>query len=377
MSFNTTDNKKLIWSLLLESSYFKGFPASQKDMVKRVLDGVINELSQNPNIQSLDIIDKNKEVVKQMVMYRDLWVQDGTINNSNSNRINSSINEPSRIQYQPQNYQQPQNMNMNTNVTAEDLREQRSKEFNDTFNRKQAEMDKYLNVAKPSNIDFSDSAREERIGGDMERLVAEAEERRKQQMDIFLNGNGGQTKKEAENWINGGRPLKIDNDSTLPIDAQSLSPQRRQQSQQRQRPQTQPSQQRRKVHFNDDQQTNLSLAISSNDNNINNINNENNEDNDIFSKLKRKTVDYKEQQINQSNELKEVKETNGLLLKRLDMLETTVLNMQKELKQIILLMTKNNETTNVENTNVENTNIENTNIENTNVENTNDEVSES
>ena len=158
MSFNTTDNKKLIWSLLLESSYFKVFPASQKDMVKRVLDGVINELSQNPNIQSLDIIDKNKEVVKQMVMYRDLWVQDGTINNSNSNRINSSINESSRIQYQPQNYQQPQNMNMNinTNVTAEDLREQRSKDFNDTFNRKQAEMDKYLNVAKQNNIDFSD-----------------------------------------------------------------------------------------------------------------------------------------------------------------------------------------------------------------------------
>jgi hypothetical protein len=230
-------------------------------------------------------------------------------------------------------------------------------------------MEKYLNVAKPNNIDFSDSAREERIGGDMERLVAEAEERRKQQMDIFLNSNGGQTQKEAENWINGGRPLKIDNDSTLPIDAQSLSPQRRQQPTQHQRSQTQPSQQRRKVHFNDDQQTNVSLAISSNDNNINNNTEDN--DNDIFSKLKRKTVDYKEQQINQSNELKEVKETNGLLLKRLDMLETTVLNMQKELKHITLLITKNNEIINVENANVENTNDENT-----NVENTNDEVSE-
>jgi len=60
----------------------------------------------------------------------------------------------------------------------------------------------------------------------MERLVAEAEAERRRQMDgLFLEGNGGQ--KEAEEWVNGGRPLKIDDSKTLPIESQPIQPSRR------------------------------------------------------------------------------------------------------------------------------------------------------
>ena len=155
MSFNTTENKKLIWSLLLESSYFKGFPASQKDMVKRVLDSVINELGQNPSVSQMDITDKNREVVKQMVMYRDLWAQDGIINQQNPHQ------QPTHQQptHKQQQYQELPAL-FDNSVTAEDLRDQRNKQFNESFNQKQAEMNQLLNASKPQEIDFSDSAKE-------------------------------------------------------------------------------------------------------------------------------------------------------------------------------------------------------------------------
>lgn len=305
MSFNTTENKKLIWSLLLESSYFKGFPASQKDMVKRVLDSVINELGQNPSVSQMDITDKNREVVKQMVMYRDLWAQDGIINQQN--------HQQQQNQHHQQQQHQPQPLPMFDNsVTAEDLRDQRNKQFNESFNQKQAEMNQLLNASKPQEIDFSDSAKEQRIGDDMERLVAQAEAARQQQMDMLMNGNQNMQQQQAEKWINGGRPLKIDNDSKLQIESQNLVA-------------SSPSQHsQRKVHFSDD---------NSNSNNNSNI------DDDIFAKLKKKP-----NQNNQTNESNQRNENNHVeLLRRVELIEVTMSNIQKSLNKLTEIINNTNE----------------------------------
>jgi hypothetical protein len=123
---------------------------------------------------------------------------------------------------------------------------------------KQAEMEGYLNGSRPQNIDFSDNTQEQRIGGDMERLVAEAEAERRRQMDgLFTEGNGGQ--KDAEKWVNGGRPLKIDNSESLPIESQTIQ---------------QPS---RRVRFSDDRSPPRQRRPSSGEA-------------DIFAKLKRRPV---------------------------------------------------------------------------------------
>lgn len=301
MSFNTTENKKLIWSLLLESSYFKGFPASQKDMVKRVLDSVINELGQNPSVNQMDITDKNREVVKQMVMYRDLWAQDGIINQQNPHQQNPK---------QQQQYQEVPAL-FDNSVTAEDLRDQRNKQFNESFNQKQAEMNQLLNASKPQEIDFSDSAKEQRIGGDMERLVAQAEAARQQQMDMLMNGNQNMQQQQAEKWINGGRPLKIDNDSKLQIESQNLVASSS----------SQPSQ--RKVHFSDDNSNS-----NNNSNNIRNI-----DDDDIFAKLKKKP-----NQMNQSNA-----NNHAELLRRVELIEITMSNIQKSLNKLTEIINNTNE----------------------------------
>ena len=266
-SFSSVDNKRLIWSSLVESSYFKGFPPSQKDMVKRVLDSVVHEVSQSPASSGMSVSEKNREVVKQMVSYRDLWAQDGTIGQPQASAqtpIHSPShnlpphNTPSHIpsQHIPSQHTQGSPSGYVGQVTAEELREQRESAFNKSLMEKQAEMEGYLNGSRPQNIDFSDNTQEQRIGGDMERLVAEAEAERRRQMDsLFTEGNGGQ--KDAEKWVNGGRPLKIDNSETLPIESQTIQ---------------QPS---RRVRFSDDSSPPRQRRPSSGEA-------------DIFAKLKRR-----------------------------------------------------------------------------------------
>jgi hypothetical protein len=203
---------------------------------------VVHEVSQSPTTASMSVAEKNREVAKQMMSYRDLWVQDGT--------VGSPVRQGHGMGAQPGYVSQ---------VTAEEIREQREQAFNQTLRAKQEEMEGYLNGTRPQNIDFSDNTQEQRIGGDMERLVAEAEAERRRQMDALLaEGTGSHV--EAEKWVNGGRPLKIDNSETLPIESQAIPSPRR-------------------VRFSDDVQT---RAAPGQRRNVS--------DTDVFAKLKRRPV---------------------------------------------------------------------------------------
>lgn len=303
MSFNSTDNKKLIWSLLVETAYFKGFPANQKDMVKRVLDGVVHEMNMNPSLKSASTTDKNKEVVKQMMQYRDLWAQDGLIN------LNHNHFQQPQTQYQTL----PSYV---TQVTAEEIREKREQDFNNTLRQKQEEMSGFLNAGKPQEIDFSDKGIDEaRIGGDMERLVAEAEAARKRELDTLLSQTHQTTQKDVEQWINGGRPLKIDNESTLPIEAHQITP-----------PKTNMKQ--KTVRFDD----------GNNQQNIRMEANVTHDGDDFFNKLKRKPMsNTNTHTVGNSHSSFD----NDKIMKRIDNLELSISNIQTDIKQILEFVMKN------------------------------------
>lgn len=290
MLFGSTDNKRMIWSLLLDASYFKGFQASHKDMVKRVLDSVVGEMDNNPRLADVSLQDKNREVVKQMMMYRDLWVQDGTVGSERT------ANQQPMHQTQYQQLQQQQ-------VTAEDIREERDRAFQASLRSKQAEMESLLNGSRPDNIDFSDKTKEERIGGDMERLVAEAQAERQREMEQALRyGQSGRSQAEVEKWINGGRPLQIEQDSNVKLDIQTIA--------------TKPSGIVKAVRFEDDfvkSETSSSHQIE--------------QTNDIFSRLKRKQGGIREQE-------------QGNYEERLRKIEDQVSNMSKNIETILSILSK-------------------------------------
>jgi len=197
MLFESRENRFAIWDELKRLNYFSGFKASSKDEVRRLLDNAITMVAiQKPQ---LSVQDKNSEVISQMMANRDLFT-------SNERELHTT-----------------QSSELGT-ITAEGMRELREQEFSRQLGRHQAEFDSIINQGRPENIDFSDKTQEKKIGGEMESLVARAQQMRQMDLETVAKMSSNRKPDEVEKWINGGRPLKIEQDSYLPVDAQPLTP---------------------------------------------------------------------------------------------------------------------------------------------------------
>lgn len=239
MSFESLDNRAIIWTLLQEAQYFSGFPASIKDDVKRLLDNIITMVAIQKT--SLTLPEKNKEVLSQMFSNRDLFVN-------------------SEIKLERVSNSQTQNLNGRNDTTlytAEGLREIREQEFSQKLEQHKDQFDTFINQGRPDEIDFRDKVSDVKIGGDMERLIALEQERRMRDLEGVKERSDNPD--EVAKWVNGGRSLKIEHETTLPVESEKLI--------------------ERRVRFEDETKTNKQEIP------------------DIFSKLKTKPVVNQESQI--------------------------------------------------------------------------------
>jgi len=195
MLFESRDNKGAIWDELRRLNYFQGFKASSKEEVRRLLDNAITMVAiQKPQ---LSVLEKNNEVIEQMMSNRDLFVaQERNI----IQEIDSSA------------------------LTAEGMRELREQEFTKQLGKHKLEFDNLINQGRPENIDFSDKTQEQRIGGEMESLVARAQRMRDMDLESVGKNDSSSSQTEVEKWINGGRPLKIEENTNLPVESQPITP---------------------------------------------------------------------------------------------------------------------------------------------------------
>jgi hypothetical protein len=169
-----------------------------------MFDNAITNIALNQT--SLPLNDKNNAVIKTMFANRDLFINQDNDGPMGMNDSSISYREPSRSNTEPI-------------FTAEGLRENREREFNAQLGRHQTEFQTLMSRDTPSDIDFRDDVKEDKIGGDMERLIADAEARRRRDLEAIGLPPAGQNLAETEKWINGGRPLKIDMESSLGVDA--------------------------------------------------------------------------------------------------------------------------------------------------------------
>lgn len=270
MLFESRENRSAIWNELKQLNYFSGFKASSKDEVRRLLDNAITMVAiQKPQ---LSVSDKNSEVISQMMSNRDLFI--------------SNERDPYNTQ----------SSELGT-ITAEGMREMREQEFSRQLGKHQAEFDSIINQGRPDNIDFSDKTQEQRIGGEMESLVARAQQMRQMDLESAAKMSSNRKPDEVERWINGGRPLRIEQDSNLPVDAQPITP--------------------RKVRFSDTKSEPKAEITTMRRNELKRDDND-----DIFSRLKTK-------QPSQSQE-----ETNTIR-SRLTSMEARLENVERKLETIL------------------------------------------
>ena len=80
---------------------------------------------------------------------------------------------------------------------AEDLQSERAGEFDRQLREKQAEMDSFLTLKKPTDVSFNDSAEDKPIGGEMSRLIAQELAAREREL-VQLKP---EDIKKAQQWI--------------------------------------------------------------------------------------------------------------------------------------------------------------------------------
>ena len=179
MSFNSDENKGLLWELLQEGGFFKNIRPTLMKSVKGEFENTMMELEQTSRNESL--IDKNKFFINKFT-YK-LKSLNSTPFNSN---IALNINEVDEI------------------YTSQNIQKQRQEEMNNDFNFKKQEMDSMLHATKPADVNFS------MLGGDDEPIqnIDHILEQTIQQRNIDVqNINTSYDQKKATKWL--GNEKKI------------------------------------------------------------------------------------------------------------------------------------------------------------------------
>lgn len=174
--FTSNDNKSILWDILSEQNLFEGIDAKHKYEIKDVFEQTI--LLVEKQGRGLSLIEKNKEVIKNMVISLETFKR------------------------------QQQTPSVPRQYTNEELHLERQKAFERELKRKQTEFDG-LNRTIPEKIDFSDKA-DEKIGDKIDSLLAEAIASRERELKQVLQIQNPET---AVKWIETGNGINNFNDS--------------------------------------------------------------------------------------------------------------------------------------------------------------------
>jgi hypothetical protein len=161
---DSVQNKELIWSTLQESGAFAGVPGDQFQRVYAAFDRSVQEASRT---MSGSLSDVNKHIIREFVQM---------LRTSTQQTQHPTMQTPIPNQNQNQNHNQnaPKKKKIEVVYRAEDLQNERASEFDRQLREKQAEMDSFLTLKKPTDVSFTDTGMNEDkpIGDEMSRLIA-------------------------------------------------------------------------------------------------------------------------------------------------------------------------------------------------------------
>lgn len=173
--FVSNENKAILWDILSEQNLFEGIDIKYRYEIKDSFEQTI--LLVEKQGRGLSLIEKNKDVIKNMVIVLDSFRR--------QKQTQSTV---------PRQY------------TNEELHKERQKAFERELQRKQTEFDG-LTRKIPEKIDFSDKT-DEKIGDKMDLLLAETIASREKQLKQVLQV---QDPEMATKWIEKGNQNGITN----------------------------------------------------------------------------------------------------------------------------------------------------------------------
>ena len=180
---NSAQNKEMLWTTLQESGAFAGLTREQFQPAQLAFDRSVQQASRSiPGSLS----DVNKHIIRQFVQ-------------TELPMLRSNPNMNQNMNMNPNQTQNPKKKKIEMVYRAEDLQTERASEFDRQLREKQAEMDSFLTLKKPTDVSFTDaaSAEDKPIGGEMSRLIAQELAAREREL-VQLKP---EDIKKAQQWI--------------------------------------------------------------------------------------------------------------------------------------------------------------------------------
>jgi len=146
---DSVKNKELLWTTLQESGAFAGLTMDQFQPVQSAFDRVVQQAARS----SMSLSDTNKHIIREFMQV----LRSANANANTPNANNAQKKKKIEVVYR-----------------ADDLKTERANEFERQLREKQAEMDSFLTLKKPTDVSFTDAAVDEDkpIGDEMSRLIA-------------------------------------------------------------------------------------------------------------------------------------------------------------------------------------------------------------
>ena len=200
---SSAQNKELLWSTLQESGAFTGLARDQFEPVKLAFDRAVQQASRSmSSLSSLN--DANKQIIRQFVQ-------------TELPAIRSSTNPVSLVA------SAPKKKKIEMVYRAEDLQSERANEFERQLREKQAEMDSFLTLKKPTDVSFTDKDKgvleDKPIGDEMSRLIANELAAREREL-VQLKP---EDIKKAQQWIGTNGNAAIKTEIPSPLSKKSVS----------------------------------------------------------------------------------------------------------------------------------------------------------
>ena len=213
ITVDSVQNKELLWATLQESGAFAGLSRDQFQPVQVAFDRSVQQAARTMSGAG-SLNEVNKHIIREFVQLLRSFSQGPTMQG------------PTMQQGLMQTPQIPtKKKKIELVYRAEDIQNERISEFDRQLREKQAEMDSYLTLKKPTDVTFTDTSAvdDKPIGDEMSRLIAQELAAREREL-VQLKPDDI---KKAQQWIgtsanNVGAPLN--NTSTVnPPSAKKVS----------------------------------------------------------------------------------------------------------------------------------------------------------
>ena len=160
---DSVKNKELLWTTLQESGAFAGLTMDQFQPVQSAFDRVVQQAARS----SMPLSDTNKHIIREFMQVLRSANANANTPNANTPNANNANNANT-----PNNAQKKKKIEVV--YRADDLKTERANEFERQLREKQAEMDSFLTLKKPTDVSFTDAVDEDKpIGDEMSRLIAQ------------------------------------------------------------------------------------------------------------------------------------------------------------------------------------------------------------